>query len=53
MDKDKDFVLVVEDNVPLRNFIKDILKDTYNVIEAGDGKEGLKQAIKYVPSLIV
>lgn len=53
MDKDKDLVLVVEDNVPLRNFIKDILKDAYNVIEAGDGKEGLKQAIKYVPSLIV
>ena len=53
MDKEKDLVLIVEDNLPLRNFIKDILKDTYNVMEAGDGREALKKAMKYVPTLIV
>jgi len=53
IDKERDLVLIVEDNVPLRNFIKDILKDTYNVIEAGNGKEALKKAVKYVPTLIV
>lgn len=52
-DGNKDVVLIVEDNVPLRNFMKDILKDTYKVIEAGDGREALKKALKYVPTLII
>lgn len=53
MDKERDVVLVVEDNVALRNFIKDILKETYNVLQAGDGKEAMRKALKHVPSLIV
>lgn len=53
MNEERDVVLIVEDNVLLRNFIKDILQDTYNVIEAGDGKEALEKALKYIPSLIV
>ncbi len=53
MDKDRDVVLIVEDNLPLRNFMKDLLKDIYNVIEAGDGREALQKALKYVPTLIV
>ncbi|MBS9461838.1 response regulator [Flagellimonas sp. 389] len=53
MNEEREVVLIVEDNVPLRNFIKDILQDTYNVVEAGDGKEALEKALKYIPSLIV
>ena len=53
MDKERDVVLIVEDNVPLRKFIKDLLKTEYNVLEAGDGKEAMMKALKYVPSLIV
>nr|WP_299070461.1 hybrid sensor histidine kinase/response regulator transcription factor [uncultured Allomuricauda sp.] len=53
MTEERDVVLIVEDNVPLRNFIKDILQDTYNVLEAGNGKEALEKALKYIPSLIV
>jgi DNA-binding response OmpR family regulator len=34
--------LVVEDNLEMRNYLKLILKD-YNVIEAENGKEGLKK----------
>ncbi|MRX64782.1 hybrid sensor histidine kinase/response regulator transcription factor [Maribacter luteus] len=53
VDLEKETILLVEDNVPLRTFMKDLLKDNYNVIEAGDGEEALKKALKYVPSLIV
>lgn len=52
-DKKRDTVLVVEDNVPLRTFMKDLLKETYKVIEAGDGEEAIRKALKYMPALIV
>ncbi|MGB6151807.1 MAG: two-component regulator propeller domain-containing protein, partial [Pricia sp.] len=52
-DAEKETILVVEDNAPLRHFIRDLLKDTYNIIESGDGKDALKKAIRIMPDLIV
>ncbi len=46
-------ILIVEDNKPLRSFMKNLLKKDYNIIEAENGKVALKKAIKYVPDLIV
>ncbi len=46
-------ILIVEDNIDMRNFIKSELKKLYNVIEAGDGLEGLKKASDHIPDLIV
>lgn len=46
-------ILVVEDNVVLRSFIKEILKEDYNVLLAENGEVALKMAIKHVPDLIV
>jgi signal transduction histidine kinase/ligand-binding sensor domain-containing protein/DNA-binding response OmpR family regulator len=46
-------ILVVEDNVDMRSFIKSELKKEYNVLEAADGLEGLKKAIELMPDLIV
>jgi len=46
-------ILIVEDNVDMRSFIKSELKKDYIVIEAGDGLEGLKKAVEYMPDLIV
>ncbi len=46
-------ILVVEDNVHMRSFIKGELRKEYNVIEAGDGLEGLKKAVDHMPDLIV
>lgn len=42
IDNKKTKILVVEDNLEMRNYLKLILKD-YNVIEAENGKEGLKK----------
>ncbi len=53
IDHEKDTVLLVEDNVPLRSFMRDLLKDTYQVLEAGDGQEGIKKALQHLPDLIV
>lgn len=52
-DQNKDTILLVEDNKPLRKFMKDILKQNYNILEAENGKVALNMAIKYAPSLIV
>ena len=46
-------VLLVEDNVELRNFIKRSIGETWQVVEASDGEEGLKKALDLVPDLVV
>jgi signal transduction histidine kinase/ligand-binding sensor domain-containing protein/DNA-binding response OmpR family regulator len=46
-------ILIVEDNKPLRKFMKQLLVDDYNVIEAENGEIALKKAIKHSPNLIV
>ena len=52
--KDKKYtVLIVEDNIVLRSFMKEILKINYNVLQAENGKIALQKAIKYLPDLIV
>jgi len=49
----KQTILLVEDNKPLRKFIKDLLKESYNIIEAENGKLGFEKAKKESPDLIV
>jgi len=46
-------VMIVEDNHDLRLYIKSILAETYSVIEADNGKEGLENARKYLPDLVI
>jgi len=46
-------LLIVEDNEDMRTYIKSYLTDSYNIIEAVNGKEGAEQAIEHVPDLIV
>lgn len=46
-------ILVVEDYPDLRNFITRILKDTYSVIEAANGEEGVQGALQEMPDLII
>ncbi len=46
-------LLIVEDNSDLREYIRDSLGQPYQILEAQDGEEGLKQAIEKVPDLII
>lgn len=46
-------VLIVEDNAEVRSFIAQSLKQSYHVIEANNGEEGVKIAIERIPDIIV
>lgn len=46
-------LLIVEDNLDMRRFLVDSLGGDYEVIEAGDGSEGLKKAKEFFPDLII
>ncbi|WP_400077422.1 two-component regulator propeller domain-containing protein [Winogradskyella sp. R77965] len=50
---DKQTILLVEDHKPLRKFMRSILKENYNILEAENGKIALKIAQKESPNLIV
>jgi YesN/AraC family two-component response regulator len=49
----KPVLLLVEDNEDFRFYLKDNLKFQYKIIEASNGKSGLKQALEHIPDLIV
>ena len=51
--QDKLTVLIVEDHKVLRSFMKNLLKNEYNVIAAENGEIGLKKALKFIPDLII
>lgn len=53
MDENKETVLVIDDNQDVRNYVKLLLQTRYTVIEAADGQEGIKQAMKCVPDAII
>ncbi|GAA3594211.1 two-component regulator propeller domain-containing protein [Flavivirga amylovorans] len=51
--EDKPTILLVEDNKPLRAFMKNVLIKDYNILEAENGKIGLSIVSKHLPNLIV
>lgn len=50
---EKEVVLIIDDNQDVRDYVKMLLGEEYLVIEAANGKEGLKMALKYVPDAII
>lgn len=50
---EKEVVLVIDDNQDVRNYVKMLLQDKYTVLEAVNGQEGIRQAMKYVPDIII
>jgi len=50
---DKPLVLIVEDNVDVRVYVKSLLLDSFEIIEAPNGQIGLFKAMKFVPELII
>ena len=52
-DSSKPSVLVIDDNADIRSYVRGLLHTDYTVIEAADGSEGIRKAMKYVPDLII
>lgn len=52
-DDAKPLMLLIDDNKDIRELVRELLKDDYNIITATDGKEGIRRAMKHVPDIIV
>ena len=46
-------VLVIDDNADIRNYVKSLLTQEFRVLDAADGTEGIRLAMKYVPDVII
>ncbi len=51
--KKSPLIMIIEDNPDVRFYIRGHLESSFRIIEAGEGKEGLKLAIKKIPDLII
>ena len=50
---DKPEVLIIDDNIDIRTYLRSALSEKYNVSEAADGKVGLELARKIVPDIVL
>lgn len=51
--KNQKRILIVDDNLELRSFLKQTFEKHYHIYEAADGQAGLEIAIEKVPDLII
>ncbi|NNC62450.1 MAG: response regulator [Eudoraea sp.] len=51
--EDRDILLLVEDHPEVRDLLKNQFSKKYKIVEATNGKEGVKQAMEWVPDLII
>lgn len=49
----KPILLLVEDNDDVRLYVKTLLKNDYEIIEAENGQKGMQKAMKHIPDLII
>lgn len=50
---DKPIVLVIDDNKDIQKLVGELLNDSYNIITASNGREGVSMAARYVPDLVI
>ena len=50
---DPQTLLIVEDNVEMRFFLRSIFAKRFKVIEASNGNEGLEKATTFIPDIII
>ncbi len=53
LSQDSPLTLVVEDNDDLRAFVAESLRESWKVIEAKNGVEGLEALLEYLPDVVV
>tara|TARA_R110002049_G_scaffold308770_1_gene514007 strand:+ start:21473 stop:25357 length:3885 start_codon:yes stop_codon:yes gene_type:complete len=51
--KDKPLLLIVEDDNDIRLFVKSIFQKEYHIKEASNGEQGIKNAVKHIPDIII
>ena len=49
----KPLLLLVEDNLDLQSYVKELLETQYQIQVASDGEEGIKMAQLYTPDLVI
>lgn len=49
----KPHLLVVDDNWEMRRYLRQALEESYFITEAANGKEGIEQAQKHMPDLLI
>jgi ligand-binding sensor domain-containing protein/signal transduction histidine kinase/DNA-binding NarL/FixJ family response regulator len=49
----KNIILVVEDSADVRSYIRSAIEPDYHMIEAKDGREGIKKAREIIPDLVI
>ncbi len=52
-DDDAPILLIIDDNRDIQAMLSEEFKDTYHVLTADNGKEGIQKASKYVPDIII
>jgi signal transduction histidine kinase/DNA-binding response OmpR family regulator len=45
--------LIVEDNIDVNNYLSNLLKDEFTILQAKNGETGIKLAFQYVPDIII
>lgn len=51
--KNGKYLLIIDDNKGICDYISYLFKDSFTVLKATDGREGVKKAIKYIPDIII
>jgi len=52
-DADNLILLIVDDNADIRTYVSTIFKDTYTILTAKNGQEGIDLAIEHIPDIII
>lgn len=51
--KDRDVILLIDDNPEIVKFLDSIFKRNYDVLHAENGREGIEKASQYIPDIII
>ncbi len=53
IDSNKLVMLIVEDNIDVQNYLKELFSKDYKIYTANNGNEGINKAIKQIPDIIL
>ncbi|MEL6560726.1 MAG: tetratricopeptide repeat protein [Bacteroidota bacterium] len=53
VDGSKPSLLIVEDNIDMRQYVRDLMEDSYQITEAVDGQEAVELLESFTPDLII